>query len=54
MIVSTRIVASIAFDRADRGLLAEALGAGGGGRIARDRNEVEECFPGEAGSTCCH
>jgi hypothetical protein len=55
LIVSTRcIVASIALDRTNRGLLAEALGAGGGGRIARDRNEVEECLPGEAGSTCGH
>jgi hypothetical protein len=47
MIVSTRIVASIVFGRANRGLLVEALSAGGGGRIACGRNEEEECF-----STC--
>jgi hypothetical protein len=48
-IVSTRIGTSIVFDRANRGLLAEAPCAGGGGCIACDRNEVEECF-----STCGH
>src|ERR1700730_15657513 len=49
LIVSTRIVASIVFDRANRGLLAEAPCSGGGGCIACDRNEEEECF-----STCGH
>jgi hypothetical protein len=49
LIDSTRIVASISFGRANRGLLAEALCDGGGGCIACDRNEVEECF-----STCGH
>jgi hypothetical protein len=36
--------AFILFDRANRGLLAEALSDGGGGRIARDRNKVKECL----------
>ena len=44
IIVSTRILASIVFGRANRGLLAEAPCAGGGGRTACGRNEVEECF----------
>jgi hypothetical protein len=44
-IVSTRIETSIVFDRANRGLLAEAPCSGGGGCIACDRNEEEECFP---------
>src|SRR5712672_1441606 len=44
LIDSTRIVASIVFDRANRGLLAEAHGDGGGGCIACNRNEEEECF----------
>jgi hypothetical protein len=47
IIVSTRIVACIVFDRANRGLLAEAPCDGGGGCIACDRNEEKECF-----STC--
>ena len=44
LIDSTRIVASIVFDRANRGLLAEAPCSGGGGCIACDRNEEEECL----------
>jgi hypothetical protein len=42
LIYSTRIVSSISFGRANRGLLAEALSDGGGGRTACGRNEVEE------------
>src|SRR5713101_5575129 len=49
LIDSTRILASIVFGRANRGLLAEAPCSGGGGCIACDRNEEEECF-----STCGH
>jgi hypothetical protein len=49
LIDSTRIVASIVFGRANRGLLAEAPCSGGGGCIACDRNAEEECF-----STCGH
>src|SRR6266566_3893079 len=44
LIVSTRIFSSIVFGRANRALLAEAHSDGGGGCIACDRNEEEECF----------
>src|SRR5258708_29733812 len=49
IIVSTRIVASIIFGRANRGLLAGGPCSGGGGCIACDRNEEKECV-----STCGH
>jgi hypothetical protein len=34
----------IVFDRANRGILGEARSDGGGGRIVRDRSELEECL----------
>ena len=52
LIDSTRIVASIVFGRANRGLLAEAPCSGGGGCIACDRNEEEECFSAQPRTRC--
>src|SRR5258708_4288203 len=52
LIDSTRIVASIVFVRANRGLLAEAPCSGGGGCIACDRNEEEGCFSAEPRTRC--